>query len=319
MQVMSTCYLANGLAVSCTFTLPGMIPRDAPGMPTLTLRRATDTQLRAAWGAPDGPPRWKGRLGDGQDLTLQRGTHGELLFSYGQRAQFLLLSTRRSLSCAPRAEGLQWQRALLSKVLPIVSVIRGYEALHASAVDTPDGVIAILAPSGAGKTTLAVELMRRGRPLISDDILTLGATPGGVLAHGGTPHMNLPESHPDASAERLGSTLGILAGERWLAARAHTARPRPVRTICLLQRGPALSLDAHPLPANPLAFAPYMLGLPDDYARQRRRFALYSDLASSAAILRITCGPGHDAGDLADLIEGQLDTPAPRVAVDGRA
>jgi hypothetical protein len=315
---MSTRYVANGLALTSTFKLPGMAPADTEGLPTLTLQRVGHAELRAAWAAPDGPPAWRGRLGDGEDLTVEFGAHGEVLFSYGERALFLLDPGQRSLSCAPRVEGLDWQRTLLTKVLPTVSVICGYEALHASAVDSPHGVIAILAPSGMGKTTLALELMRRGYPLVSDDILTLGASTDGVLAHPGTPHMNLAEKHPDPAADRLGVTLGLLGGERWLAARASSTHARPVHILCLLERCSALSLEAHRLAPAPLALAPYMLGLPDDHDRRRRRFALYSDLASSATTLRITSGRTVQPGALADLIESELD-PAPQLAVGGRA
>ena len=56
----------------------------------------------------------------------------------------------------------------------------GHEALHAAALDSPDGVVAIMAPSGAGKSTLALELLRQGWPLFADDVLTLStAVKGG--------------------------------------------------------------------------------------------------------------------------------------------
>jgi hypothetical protein len=316
---MSTRYLANGIQLSSAFPLPGMLPAHAEGMPSLGLARVGRAELRAAWSGPEGPPAWRGRLGDGLGLTIEIGIEGAVLFTYGERALFLLDPLQRLLSCAPSAEGLDWQRTLLTKVLPTVSVILGYEALHASAVDSPRGIIAILAPSGMGKTTLALELMRRGWPLVSDDILTLGATPDGVLAYPGTPHMNLAENHPDSTAHRFGSTLGILGGERWLATPASSHRPRPVYMVCLLERRSALSLESHRLTPSPLVLAPYMLGLPDDQARQRRRFALYADLASSATMLRITSGPAEEPGDLADLIDSELDVAAPRHAIGSRA
>ena len=62
------------------------------------------------------------------------------------------------LDCAPCDSGLDWQRALISKVIPSISVMLGYEALHAATVESPQGVVAIMAPSGAGKSTLALEL-----------------------------------------------------------------------------------------------------------------------------------------------------------------
>ena len=84
-----------------------------------------------------------------------------------------------------------------------------------------------MAPSEAGKLTLAIELLRRGWPLFADDVLILEQKQGAVRAYPGTSHMNLAESLPgDIDPQTLGSTIGVLAGERWLAA-STTTRPAP--------------------------------------------------------------------------------------------
>jgi hypothetical protein len=316
---MTTRYVANGLVLSCAFKLPGMLPADAHGLPTVSLQRVEADVLGASWSGAGASPWWRGRLGNGQHLTVQPGGAADVLFTYGERAEFLLDRGQRSLLCAPRVDGLDWQRVLLTKVIPNVSVILGYEALHASAVDSPRGAVAILAPSGMGKTTLALALMRCGAPLFCDDILTLAATPGGVLAYPSSPHMNLVQNGASSTAGSVGSTLGVLGDDLWVAADAFAGEPRPVRALCLLERDPALSPKAQRVTPSPLALAPYMLGLSDDYARQRGRFALYAELASSATILRVTCGPADDPGELAGLIESELGLGALGHPVGGRA
>jgi hypothetical protein len=307
-------YVAFGLELRASFPLPGMASGEADELPSLQLELTTPDELRKAWSGSDGPPEWRGRLGDGLDLAIERGAAGDLLFSYGERApsegdraRFRLHPGMRRLDCAPTRPGLDWQRALITKVLSSISVMRGYEALHAAAVDSPDGVVAIMAPSGAGKSTLAIELLRRDWPLFADDQLTMDRTDGAVRAHPGTPHMNLAENLPAAiDPKTLGSTLGILARERWLAAHAITSHPRPVRMLCLLERGLGLPLEAHTLPANPLPLAPYMLGLSTDTGRQRDRFGLYADLMESTALVRLTAGLEHRPEQLADLLEQAL-------------
>ena len=72
---------------------------------------------------------------------------------------------------------------LAGKLLGIVSVMRGYEPLHASAVDSPQGPIALVGPSGVGKSTLARELAGRGWALFTDDTLPLALGLAGVRAH----------------------------------------------------------------------------------------------------------------------------------------
>lgn len=302
--MMRTRYVAFGLQLRSSFALAGMTPGVAPELPSLGLDLTSLQELQLAWGGLSGPPEWRGRLGDGLDLTIERGAAGDLLFTYGDRARFLLDAGERRLDCAPSHTGLDWQRALISKVIPAISVMRGYEALHAAAVDSPEGVVAIMGPSGAGKSTLSIELLGRGRALFADDVLTLEDTVTGVCAHPGTPHMNLAETLPSpVDPQSLGGTLGILDGERWLAAHTMTDHPRPVRILCVLERGPGLPLELHTLPTNPLPLAPYMLGLSTDPERKRSRFRLYADLIESAGLVRLTAGLEHRPEQLADLVE----------------
>jgi hypothetical protein len=313
---MHTIYVAYGLQLRSSFALPGMAPEEArEELPSLELELATPEELQQAWSGADGQPEWRGRLGDGLDLAIERGADGDLLFSYGEeapseddRARFRLHQGMRRLDCAPAEPGLDWQRALIGKVLPAISVMRGYEALHAAAVDSPEGVVAIMAPSGAGKSTLAVELLGQGRPLFADDVLILEQTEGAVRAHPASPHMNVAESLlPGAvDPQSLGSTLGMLAGERWITTHTTATTPRPVRMLCLLERGPSLPLEAHTLPANPLPLAPYMLGLSMDEKRQQSRFGLYADLMGSATLVRLTAGLDHRPEQLADLLRQEL-------------
>lgn len=284
-------------------------------LPELSLRISDPEQLTAVWSGSENAPLWRGRLGDGQDLTIETGAQGDLLFGYGDRARFRLDPGKRTLECAPLREGLDWQRALLSKVIASVSVMLGYEALHASAVDSPEGVIAILAPSGAGKTTLALELMRRGWPLFSDDVLALSEGPDGVLAHPGTPHMNIADD--DQSREDLATELGVLAGERWIAAHRIASGTRRVRLICLLGREPGQTLAARTLSPNPLSLAPFMLGLLGDLDRERSRFTLFANLIDSAEVVQITGEPDDSPEDFADLIAQTLASTAPALALEG--
>jgi hypothetical protein len=304
---MQTRYAAYGLELRSAFPLPGMIPSAAGHLPSLNLALATPAELETAWSGANGPPVWRGMLGDGYDLAIEQGRGGDLLFTYGERARFRLDARLQSLTCAPTQDGLDWQRTLISKVLSSVSVMRGYEALHAGVVDSREGVVAIMGPSGSGKSTLASELLQRGWPLFADDVLTLENTDGTVRAHPGTPHMNLAEQPSDAIGDQaVGRTLGTLAEERWVAAHRTTQLPRPVRMLCLLERSPSLPLETRTLPSTPLLLAPYMLGLSTDAERQRSRFCLYADLMESATLVRLTASLEHPPAKLADLVEQAL-------------
>lgn len=299
-------YIAYGLALSASFPLPGMTPRRLDrALPSIELVLETPAELEAAWSGAVGQSPWRGQLGDGQVLRVEWGREGDLRFAYGDRAHFRLAPTRERLGCAPRdVAGFDWQRVLMNRILPNVSIAHGNEALHACALETELGVVAIAAPSGTGKSTLAAELMRRGRPLFADDVLVLSRAGGVVEAQAATPHMNISADAGDPSD--LGETLADLAGESWLAVHGATSGSRRLAAVVILERGPGLAVATEPLHGTPLVLAPYMLGLPDDEGRDATRFALYADLAESARLIGLSGGPGDRPAALADALEGVL-------------
>ena len=286
-------YVAYGLELRSFFDLPGMPPAASSELPALTCRLVRPAQLERSWSGCCSQPAWKGLLGDGRQLTVLRGRLGDLLFRYSDLACFRLHPSQELLDCAPRCEGRDWQRVLLSKVLSYVSVVRGNEALHAGAVESPDGVVAFAGPSGAGKSTLVTEFLRRGWPLFADDVLTLRSEGDRLRAYPGTPHVNLiQDSHK--------------AGERWLVADSASRAPRPVRMICLLRRARGHALDARVLPANPLLLAPYMLGFRGEHERQRQRFHLYADLMRRATLVSLTGDLDDPPGAFAEAVDRLL-------------
>lgn len=297
-------YVAYGLQLSTSFALPGMRPDASPALPCVELTLGSRQQLEAAWSGASDAAVWEGRLGDGCRLRIERGARGDVLFRYGARAVFRLDAAQESLDCAPAEGDLDWLRVLMSKVLCHVSLMRGYEGLHAAAVDSGDGVLAFVGASGVGKSTLAIELMRRGWPLFADDMLTLTDGPSCVEAHPAGPHMSVSDEL--SQAEGLGTVLANLHGERWIAAEASCRGPNRVRALCLLRRGEGLRLGIRTLPANPLLLAPYMLGFEGDAERQCARFHLYADLMGATSLLQLTSGPADSPAELADLLEQRL-------------
>jgi hypothetical protein len=303
-------YVAHGLELRCPFVLPGMDERSEQELPEIELDLLTRAAVEREWACCPSTPIWQGRLGDGLTLAVSRSVDGAHLFGYGERALFMLDRSRRVLACAPSEPGVSWQRVLLTKVLPNVSLILGYEAMHASAVESPDGAVVVLAPSGVGKTALALALAARGWPLISDDIVTLGIDPlGGVRAHPGTPHMNADRrSISPRSTSRLAVVLGMLGDEAWLSAHVSASEPCPVAALCLLERGPFEGLHISDLATSPLPLVPYALGLDRGAERIRTRFALYGELASSARLLRARAGAGISPTRIAEHLAATLSS-----------
>jgi hypothetical protein len=169
--------------------------------------------------------------------------------------------------------------------------------------------VLVLAPSGTGKTALALALARAGWPLLSDDILVLGHGVNGVLAHPGTPHLNVQDAVDARVMRGVVRVLGVLDGELWLTAEEPCAESSPVSAVCLLERGGPGPLTFHPLAPTPLALAPYMLGLGEKPGRERDRFDLYCELMAGSRLLRIQAGssasPRVIAARLRELLAGE--------------
>ena len=69
----------------------------------------------------------------------------------------------------PGASPAVVRAAYLATALPLALQAAGHHLLHASAVETPNGVVAFCGRSGAGKSTLARALARRGFSRWADD------------------------------------------------------------------------------------------------------------------------------------------------------
>ena len=67
-------------------------------------------------------------------------------------------------------------------VLPVVLVSSGYEAFHGSAVAVDDGVAALCARSGTGKSTLALAMAGTGLRHFADDTVAWTVVDGRVVA-----------------------------------------------------------------------------------------------------------------------------------------
>jgi hypothetical protein len=97
---------------------------------------------------------------------------------------------------------------LIGVVLPYAFHREGAWCMHASAVQTPGGVIAFVAPRGTGKSTLAAACVQAGCALVADDVVVLRESSDGVtVTPSGVPlrlraetarAVGVPSDDPDA-------------------------------------------------------------------------------------------------------------------------
>lgn len=79
------------------------------------------------------------------------------------------------IACHPRigVPARTVRHLLIDLLLPSILASRGHLVLHASAAAVRNRALAFIGAAGAGKSTLAAALARRGAPTISDDALVL--------------------------------------------------------------------------------------------------------------------------------------------------
>ena len=183
-----------GWRVSSEWLLPGLPPWRGDD-------RAPDVVITAG-PVPD-------RLGD---LTIdqphvQITADGFCRFAVPDMATYLIDPDGRRVVIDPAggAAAQDIQLYLFGTVLGIVCSRRGLLPLHAGCVRIGDGAVAFAGASGMGKSTLAAALIRRGYPMLSDDVTAVEADADcGLRVRPSLPRLTLC---PDAMA-RFGVPTG---------------------------------------------------------------------------------------------------------------
>ena len=116
--------------------------------------------------------------------------------------EFLVSPDGRRIAYNPLSESsvLALETYLLSMVLSYALLKLGYEVLHATAVIVDGEALALLGPSGYGKSTLAAAFLSAGYPVLTDDLLVLMETPKGMMVPPGLPRIKL---FPETAARLL--------------------------------------------------------------------------------------------------------------------
>jgi hypothetical protein len=233
------------------------------------------------------------------------------LISGPEYGTHLLSRDARLLQCDP--EGLSegsWQRLLIAQVLPFAALLHGLEVFHASAVVRDGQAVAFLGRSRAGKTSLALELCRRGASFLADDVLALECRDGRLLAHPGSPLVGVERVDGDNEIE-LGQAMGgqvvaVNARER-LVRVAGAAEPVALAAMFFLDR----SADGVPSPRfEPVADAEALLSATFNFvlATPARLQSLLEvcALAARGRVERIVCGPDTALAELGAAVELRL-------------
>jgi hypothetical protein len=240
---------------------------------------------------------------DGCFVRFQPGVAGDHRLEYGERATFHFSPGADTLLCAPADPAdPAWKRFLLDTGLWSVSLIRGYELLHASAVELPEGVVAFVADMGGGKTSLAAEFVRSGSPLFADDVVALRPADGEVRAYPGPPLMNLSLEQPQAGAAEIGPVLATFDDEAWVAVANRANGARSLAAVYLLDRRAGLEEAVEPFEATVLDLLPHSFGFRHLRGRTRTRFEAFSELAACVPVFKLMADTAATPAAIAQLV-----------------
>lgn len=126
---------------------------------------------------------------------------------------------------------------LLNQVLSHCLALRGVEPLHATSVVVNGRAIAIMGDSGYGKSTLAAALIRRGCPLLTDDVLVLEDLGNGMQAYPSLARLKLrPDSADAAFARRRSLQMNTFTDKMILplSASEHAGNEVPLGAIFVI-------------------------------------------------------------------------------------
>jgi hypothetical protein len=317
---------AFGLGLLSDLTPPGAWVQRPLAEPALRLRPVSPRTIAESWSGLEGTG-WEGTI-DGAPFVVERGRAGDHRFvhgahpeesgspSAGTRAVHHLSADASVLQCAPADPAEQsWWRVVLDSVLFTVALLRGYEALHAGALATPDGAIAITAATGGGKSTLLSELLAHGLTLMADDVLVLA--PSGTyappLAHPAPPLMTVPATRLPRLGEAVSpggapEAVCALGDERWIPVPVHP-EPLPLEAVVVLNRRPGLAPGLHRADRPLAVLMASLLRFPRE--RERARFEVAGAIAAHVPIWRLDADPSVAPDTLAHLLLAGLVEPPP--------
>ena len=193
-------------------------------------------------------------------------------------------------------------------VIPLALQVSGYEVLHASAVRTESGVVAFCGLSGAGKSTVAYGLSRRGYPIWADDAVVFSAVDEGATRCFRIPFaVHLRDASRDYFAAPTPAALAVDDRRETSALTAIVVLERVIEAAARVERVSIADAVRALLPHA------YRFTLADG-DRARRTVESYLDVAARVPVFHARYAPGFvQLPPLLDAIENAVTNTPHRV------
>ena len=310
---------AFGLRIEADFDIPGL-PAGDGDLPLSQLTLADEAELARAWGAAEGRAARIAEERFGRDEAARfidaDPEIGYRLFARYFGSCLVSRDGARLLCVPPPVASWRWQRFLVGRCLPLAAMLRGYEVLHAGAVEIDGGVVAVVGPSGSGKSSLTVRLVLQGASFFTDDVLVLQEREAQLVAHPGFGVINVRSGEDERLAgpdrEALGPHLGLTGRSKHHYGLTPVKGERPLRALYLLSPGregsATIARLSAPDPQRLLASAFIHDVRPPEHLA--RLLHVCARLAASVPIFELALGGDEGAAALAGRLRAHVDDGA---------
>jgi hypothetical protein len=308
---------AFGLEIDASFDAPGLPPAGAGRAgPTTRIDLAPADEIDRDWPTSGAKRVLEERFEEGSGTPArtidEHPQAGYRLFARHFGLARISPTGERVVCAPPEDEPWSWQRFLVGRILPWAAVLRGHEAFHASAVGHRSRVVAFVGATGAGKTSLAVQLLARGMEFVTDDVLAVERAADGLVGHPGAGIASVRPAEraliPGATWAQLGEVLGH-SGKTYVEV-PRAEGPRPLGAIYFLRAGDAtagapIEAIARPDP-RVLLSSTFVLGVQTP-RRLLNQLDVCAAIAREVPMFELRVSPGAGAARLAEVVHEHLE------------
>lgn len=225
-------YRAYGLGFHSEITLPELIALDTPADVTVKL---SPKDRKLVYTEPE------------ETTIYPKVSLLETIFVVKNLAAFQVKKGKEIwIAPAPNADLRVIQLCISGSVMAILLYQRGYQALHAGAVNIFGQAVAFLGESGQGKSSMTVTMLSRGHQLVADDIVPIDLKPNHINTIPGYPQTKIGIELAQMLGFKPESLLFLhpkLGKYAYRQEQNFSLAPLPLHSIYVLDEGDSIQIE----------------------------------------------------------------------------